>query len=109
MAFHKHIKTGSFHKELERNAIKFPKQDVMDKKFLMEIITEMFSEMSWLNERTNLQSSNKKFSPKGIDCGNFENIRVVEEMRRTLKSNRSPGNKDQTGGCCLLNENREGN
>lgn len=42
-----------------------------------------------------------KFSLRGIDCGNFENIRVEEEMRRILKSNRNPGikdkgNKDQT-------------
>lgn len=95
MAFHKHIRTGSFHKELERNAIKFQNQDVMDKKFRLEIITGMFSERSWLNERTNLQSSNRKFSPRGRDSGNFENIRVEEEMRRTLKSNRSPGNKDK--------------
>lgn len=36
-----------------------------------------------------------KFSLRGIDCGNFENIRVEKEMRRTLKSNRSPGNKDK--------------
>lgn len=41
----------------------------------------MFSERSWLNERTNLQSSITKFSLRGIDCGKLENIRVEEEMR----------------------------
>lgn len=55
----------------------------------------MLSERIWLNERTSLQSSIRKFSLRGIDCGNFANTRVEEEMKRTLKSNRNSGNKDK--------------
>lgn len=48
-----------------------------------------------MNERTSLQASIRKFSLRGIDCGNFANTRVEEEMKRTLKSNRNSGNKDK--------------
>lgn len=50
MAFHKHIRIGSFHKELERSAIKVQNQDGHGQKCLREINIGMFSGRSLLLE-----------------------------------------------------------
>lgn len=71
MAFHKHVRTGSFHKELERSAIKVQKQDGMGKNFSGKLTQECFLEgagyLKGLKERRHLQPSIRKFSLRGID------------------------------------------